>query len=266
MAIIGYCNLAYAAPEKRKWVVNFTEEMQYNKLNFNLYYIKAKDNTEYTGSIVLQDKLGNTLNQMNIRGCTFGGIIPNLKDYLKQRKFLQITPIQKNAVVVSVISNCGAQNYWNNYVVTDKCIANGETRTSSSRMKDNIIPYSINYGFGARREAVPMYFIVSTDNYVKIQPPEFKDVQNRSIFAALAAKHMRDFRYVSENFTPESFNNDERIKYLLDEARATASQSNFNENTYIDDMYEIPLTYTSLQKYISEINSAPDYGAELSCH
>ncbi len=238
----------------------------WGQIKISLNYDNPKDNTQYHGTANLMDNKGGIVNAIKISGCTFGGKIPSLKSYLTERDVLKIVPIQKNAVVISVLSGCGAQNYWNVYAITDKCTASAAKMINLPEIKDNIIPYNIYYGYGARREAVPMSLVVGIDNHIKVQPPKIATLKDNAIAAALAAKHMLDFGYVSENFSEQSFNDDERIQYLRQEAKYTAdSPANFNSETYIDDTYGIPLNYMGLKDFIQTLPKATDHGATVNC-
>lgn len=238
----------------------------WGQVKVSVSYDKPKDNTKYHGTANLMDEKGKVINTIKISGCTFGGKILNLKNYLVDRGFLKIIPMQKNAVALSVLSGCGAQNYWSTYVMTEKSSASATKMINPPDIKDSIIPYDIYYGYGSRREAVPMSLAVDTDNNIKIQPPEFSTLKDNAIAAALAAKHMRDFRYVSENFSEESFNYDERVQYLLQEAKSELdSRANFNPETYVDDTYGIPLNYKGLKGFIHTLPKTADYGAIVNC-
>lgn len=102
-----------------------------------------------------------------------------------------------------------------------------------------------------------MTLIVDADGLIKTKPTSYNQFKNQPIAAALAAKHMHDFRYVSENFTPQAFDTDKEVEYLRNDAKSLPQG--------IDDMYGITFSYSALEKFIAKLNKSPDFGGSVIC-
>lgn len=248
--LLGLSPAAMAAPSI------YIKDYDWGKVKLSLDYGKNKNNTRYHGIAYLLNASGKEINKTKISGCTFGGKISDLPKYLQEKKLMAVQEVGEENAAISILSECGAQNYWHTYVLTAKCTAAVED-TSAATVDKNRIHYSIYYGFGARRKSVPMTLVIDPSSNIKVSPPEYSEFRNQPITAALAAKHMRDFRYISNNFSAESFDGNKEVKFLRKE--------NDINSAGVDNTYQIPLTYAGIEQYISGLDKKIDSSSHVVC-
>lgn len=136
---------------------------------------------KYLTKYELRDKQNNILNRGQFQGCTYGGIIINIADYLKERDSMIVTPV-KNGFAIHFQEGCGAKTIWRLNVITPMCTVSAPaTDNNGERISIGDNPQKIAFayleGFGASRKITNDYFIIDEKGMIRLSQtqPAFKD-------------------------------------------------------------------------------------------
>ncbi len=154
--------LASARPEK----LIYSNANQTLVLNIFL----NRHNASYLTKYELRDKNNKLLNSGQFTGCTYGGIINNISEYLKERKFVEATAI-KNGFAIHSLAGCGGEVFWQLNVVTPICTASAPASNENGEaIKIGNDPGKIAFGYikgvGAAREVTSDFFTLSDDGHI----------------------------------------------------------------------------------------------------
>lgn len=140
-----------------------------NKLVMILSYDQHKQS--YLSKYRLVGEKNKILNKGQFHGCTYGGTIKHIADYLQNyMKLIAVVQI-KNGFVIYYVKGCGAQSIWQLDVITPACTASAPaTDDNGNYINIGNDPDKISFGylegFGAARRVVRTYLTVDNKNII----------------------------------------------------------------------------------------------------